>query len=132
MNTTTYSFILTILAGLSTMIGMLAIFIKKKNQNKIIVSSLAFAVGVMITVSITDLIPESISLLNKNLSTISTILLCVLGMILGIILSMIIDYYLPDKPLSKTNDKSLFKIVIISIIAIIMHNIPENCSCYVS
>ena len=114
------------------MIGMLAIFIKKKNQNKIIVSSLAFAVGVMITVSITDLIPESISLLNKNLSTISTILLCVLGMILGIILSMIIDYYLPDKPLSKTNDKSLFKIGIISMIAIIMHNIPEDCSCYVS
>ena len=57
MNNTAFSFLLTILAGGSTMIGMLVIFIKKKNYDSIIVSSLAFAAGVMICVSITDLIP---------------------------------------------------------------------------
>ena len=132
MNNTLFSFILTILAGLSTMIGMFAIFIKKKNQNIIIVSSLAFASGVMITVSITDLIPESINLLRENLSTISTILLCLLGILLGIIISMLIDYYLPDKPISTTKDKSLFKVGIISMIAIILHNIPEGIATFVA
>ena len=45
----------------------------------------------MMTVSITDLIPESIELLRINLSTVSTILISLLGMILGIVLSMLID-----------------------------------------
>ena len=132
MYNTIFAFILTILAGFSTMIGTIIIFIKKNNYDKIILSSLAFAAGVMITVSITDLIPESIALLRDNLSTINTILLCILGMILGIVVSMLIDYYLPDKSINQIEDKSLFKVGIISMIAIILHNVPEDCSCYVS
>ena len=132
MNNTFFSFILTILAGLSTMIGLVAIFIKNKNHDKLILSSLSFAAGVMATLSIIDLIPESINLLRENTSKVGTILLCLLGIILGITISMLIDYYLPDKPISNAKDKSLFKVGIISMIAIILHNIPEDCSCYVS
>ena len=36
-------FLLTTIAGLSTMIGSVFIFIKNKNKDKIITSSLAFA-----------------------------------------------------------------------------------------
>lgn len=132
MSNTTFAFILTIMAGLSTMIGTLAIFIKNKNQDKIILSSLSFAAGVMITVSILDLIPESIKLLRENLSDLSTILLSLLGMLFGIVVSMLIDYYLPEKPINNTKDKSLFKVGIISMIAIILHNIPEDCIYYAS
>lgn len=132
MNNIGYSFILTILAGLSTMIGTIIIFFKQKNHEKIVISSLSFAAGVMITISIIDLIPESIVLLRNNLNSISTILLCFFGIILGIIISMLIDYYLPDKPIANSNDKSLFKIGIISMIAIIMHNIPEGIATFIA
>ena len=132
MNNTFFSFILTILAGLSTMIGLVAIFIKNKNHNKLILSSLSFAAGVMATLSIIDLIPESINLLRENTSKVGTILLCLLGIILGITISMLIDYYLPDKPISNTKDKSLFKVGIISMIAIILHNIPEGIATFVA
>ena len=132
MNNTLFCFILTIFAGFSTLVGALAIFIKNKNQNKIILSSLAFASGVMITVSIIDLIPESIFLLVSNFSNINTILLCLLGIIFGIVLSMLIDYYLPDKPITISKDKSLFKVGIISMIAIILHNIPEGIATFVT
>lgn len=132
MNNTLFSFILTILAGLSTMIGMFTIFINKRDSSKIIQSSLAFAAGVMITVSITDLIPESIILLRENISLISTVLLCILGILLGIIISMLIDYYLPDKPINSSKDKSLFRVGIISMIAIILHNIPEGIATFVA
>ena len=132
MNNTVFAFLLTILAGLSTMIGTIAIFIKKKNHNIIILSSLAFASGVMIAVSITDLVPESIILLRDNLSTASTIIICFLGMLLGIIISMLIDYYLPDKPIAGTKDKSLFKVGIISMIAIVLHNVPEGIATFVA
>lgn len=132
MNNTMFAFLLTILAGLSTMIGTIVIFIKRKNYDNIILSSLAFAAGVMITVSVTDLVPESILLLREDLSTISTILISFLGIILGVVISMLIDYYLPDRPINNTRDKSLFKVGIISMIAIILHNIPEGIATFVA
>lgn len=132
MNNTVFSFLLTIFAGLSTMIGTIVIFIKKKNHDKIILCSLAFASGVMITMSITDLIPESIILLRENLSMISTIVLSLLGIVLGAVISMLIDYYLPDKPIGGAKDKSLFKVGIISMIAIILHNVPEGIATFLA
>ena len=129
MNNTLLAFLLTFIAGFSTMIGVLVIFIKKKNHDKIVMASLAFAAGVMITVSVTDLVPESLVLLSNNLSKITTIVISFLGLLLGIVISMIIDYYLPDKP---TKDKSLFKVGIISMIAIILHNLPEGIATFVA
>ena len=131
MNNTFYAFLLTVLAGLSTMLGTIFIFIKKKDTNKIVLSSLSFAAGVMICVSITDLIPESINLLRDNINNISTIIISFLGILLGIIISMLIDYYLPDKP-SISSDKKLYKVGFISMIAIILHNIPEGIATFVA
>ena len=132
MNNTLIAFLLTFIAGFSTMLGVLVIYIKSKNHNKIIMASLSFAAGVMITVSITDLILESILLLGNNLKNSTTIIISILAIVLGIIISMIIDYYLPDKPISNTKDKSLFKVGIISMIAIILHNLPEGIATFVA
>jgi len=52
-----YSFLITTFAGLSTMLGAILIFFKAKNTDRVVCSALAFASGVMIMVSITDLIP---------------------------------------------------------------------------
>ena len=130
MNNIFFSFLLTILAGLSTLIGYLIIFLKKKDHNKIIVSSLSFASGVMVCTSISDLIPESINLLRNSLSFMSTIMLSFGGIILGIIISMIIDYYVPDTYVS--DNKSLFRVGLLSMIAIIMHNIPEGIATFMA
>lgn len=132
MNAMFFSFLLTIFAGFSTMLGVFAIFVKKKNQNVVVLSSLSFASGVMLCVSITDLIPESLSLLKNNFSTVGTVFICILGMLLGIVISMLIDYYLPDNSIPSSKDKSLFKVGIISMIAIILHNIPEGIATFVA
>jgi len=124
MNKLIIPFILTTIAGLSTLLGLLMIFIKNKNINKIIISSLSFAAGVMLCVSITDLIPESIKLLNTKHTNFKTILLCFISIIIGIFLSSIIEKVI--KPKNKVKDNSLYKIGIISMIIIIMHNIPEG------
>ena len=129
MNSIKYSFLITFIAGISTIIGYLVIYIKKENHNKIIVSSLSFASGVMVCTSISDLIPESISLLNY-LPTHSTIILVFLGILLGIILSMIISYYIPDN--NNINDQKLFKVGIISMMTIILHNIPEGIATFMA
>lgn len=121
------AFLLTFLAGLSTLIGVLPIFIKFKNQEKIISASLAFAAGVMLCVSIIDLIPESIIMLRNNFNGISIILLSFLFIIVGIITSSSIDKYLPT-----INYSSLYKVGLISMLAIILHNIPEGIATFIS
>ena len=50
-------FILSFIAGLSTLIGSVFIFFNNKKKDNIIISSLAFASGVMSFVSFFDLIP---------------------------------------------------------------------------
>ena len=109
------------------MIGALLIFFKTKT-NKVVVCSLAFAAGVMFIVSILDLIPEAIELFNYK--SYIEILLITVFMVLGMFLSIMIDKYLPDKETSSKH--SLFRIGIISMLAIILHNIPEGIATFMA
>lgn len=133
MNNITLGFILTIIAGLSTMIGTILIFLKKKTDN-IIIGSLSFASGVMLTVSITDLIPEAYILLNNVFKPFPTIIYLLIFIVLGIIFSMLIDKYLPDnfEQKEKMNSKGLYRVGIISMLAIILHNIPEGIATFMA
>lgn len=117
-------FLLTSIAGFSTMIGSLLIFIKRSKN--IIISSLAFASGVMICVSIIDLIPESIHMLNLKL--IPSILISLIGINIGILMAK-----KTEKSVFKGKfNGNLYKIGIISMIAIIIHNIPEGIITYLT
>ena len=129
MNNIFLAFILTIIAGFSTMIGTIFVFIKRKND-KILISSLGFAAGVMITVSLTDLMPESYNLLKNIYPTFPRIIYILIFMVTGIILSMLIDKYLPEN--CKNNNKSLYRVGIISMLAIILHNIPEGIATFMA
>ena len=68
------AFLLTTLAGLSTLLGSIFIFLKRKDSSNVICEALAFAAGVMMTVSLTDLIPEGQNLLLKYFYQVPTIL----------------------------------------------------------
>ena len=130
-NSTLYAFLLSFLAGISTLIGALIIFLDKRKNNKIVTISLSFAAGVMICVSLTDLLPNSFNMILKNTNFFPKLILTLIFMVIGIIISMLIDKYLPSEYENKDN-KGLYKIGIISMVAIVLHNIPEDCSCYVS
>jgi len=127
MNIILYSFLFTFIAGFSTMIGALLIFFKTKT-NKIVTCSLAFAAGVMFSVSILDLLPEAISLFNYK--THIEIPIIAIFMTLGMILSILIDKYLPHEQVS--SEHSLFRVGIISMLAIILHNIPEGIATFMA
>ena len=109
------------------MLGTIPIFIKIKDKSKIIASSCAFASGVMICISIIDLIPESIKYLNTKYLSLIVILITFISLMIGIILSMILDNIV-DK---YSQNNNLFKVGILSMIAIILHNIPEGIITYI-
>ena len=117
-----YPFLLTTLAGLATMLGTIPIFIKIKDKDKIISAACAFASGVMICISVVDLIPESIKYLNKHYISWIVILISFISLFIGIVVSMVLDNIVEHT----SNKNSLFKVGILSMIVIILHNIPEG------
>ena len=122
MNNFLYAFLISTIAGLSTLIGCLFIFIKVKNVNKFLSISLSFSAIVMILISIFDLIPNSFfELLNKY--KLMGILISIISFIFGIFLIKI-----SNKIIKNLEEKgsSLYKLGIISAIVLIMHNIPEG------
>lgn len=115
-----FPFILSFIAGISTLLGSLVIF-TKGNKDKIIKYSLAFASGVMLSVSIFDLIFESLILIDSKYKFFYSAFFITIGLIIP---------YIIDK-LFKCNNK-LYKIGIFSFLTIIAHNIPEGIITYLS
>lgn len=118
MNNILFSFLLTFIAGFSTLFGFILVLFNCKNEKILICSSLAYASGVMICISILDLIPEAFTLFS-NYNGFIEILLVFSSIIFGIFVSFFIENKL-------SYDNNLYRIGIISMIAIIMHNIPEG------
>ena len=113
------------------MLGTFVIFFSSKNKDKIITSSLSFATGVMVCVSLLDLMPESLNMLNNNLNLFLGIILFLIFLCIGVLTSMAIDKYLPDNS-ENTDNKGLYKIGIISMVAIVLHNIPEGIATFIT
>lgn len=120
-------FLLTTLSGLSTMIGTILIFIFKRKNNFVILASLSFAAGVMLVASIFDLIPESFSLLSLTFKIFPAILILLIFLNIGIIISFTINKYLPD-----TSNDELYRVGVVSMLAIIIHNIPEGIATFMA
>ena len=116
----------TILAGISTLLGYLIIFINKKYQEKTIVFSLSFSAGILLSISILQLIPESYKLLKIN-DNILKIIIFLIILNIGLILSNKISKI---KYINNTN--SLYRLGILSVIIIILHNIPEGIITYIT
>ena len=116
------AFILTTISALSTLLGIIPIFIKIKDKNKLISISCSFASGVMTSISIISLIPESINYLSNKYTSYILIIVAFISMFLGIITSYYLDKYI-DKVSTGSN---LYKVGILSMIVIILHNIPEG------
>ncbi len=121
-------FFITFLAGCSTLIGFLFVYLKN-DSTKILVSSLAFAGGVMFFISLFDLIPSSFSEICTTYYIIPAFLFCSLFLVIGLIFSMMIDKYLPD---NSYHDQKLYRVGMISMIAIMLHNIPEGIATFLT
>lgn len=128
MNITTLTFTITLLAGLSTILGIIPCFFTQKKQNQTIAASLAFSSGVMLTISLVSLIPEATTLISKKFYLLPSFLLVAIFIVLGISISTIIDTTI-EKKISLSN---IYKLGLISAITIIIHNIPEGITTYAS
>ena len=106
-------------------------FLKKEMKAGLQKTLLGFASGVMIAVSVLDLIPSSVIGLSKNFYIFPSTLLTLSFMAIGVIVSLLINKYLPSD-FEKAKDSKLYKIGIFSMLAIILHNIPEGIATFLT
>lgn len=82
--------LVTLIAGLSTVIG--AVLVSHVRKNTFEVVSLAFATGIMLMISIGELLPESMEVLGIPL----TLLLFVAGALMSLLLDIIVPHHHDD------------------------------------
>ena len=121
--------IITTIAGLSTVIGGCIVFFKIKNKEKFISFCLSFSLSVMITISIIDLLPSSFIELNSNFSLIKSIIITVVLFMIGAILVSILDRNIK---VSKSKNSNLYKLGILNMIALMLHNFPEGIATFMT
>jgi ZIP family zinc transporter len=122
-------FLISSIAGLSTMLGSLFIFMKPKKIYNFIGTSLAFSATIMLLISITDLIPEAFIYLEHKYS----VFYAILSLILMILCGYLINTFLNKKITKKgINNDNLYKVGILSLIALMIHNLPEGILTFLS
>lgn len=118
------------IAGFSTVIGAFVVFFKisAEKQTKFIAFCLSFSLAIMIGISLTDLIPNSLDVLLHT-NGYYGILLSILTFITGIF-SIKILIHKVEKVKNETN--SLYKLGILNMIALMLHNFPEGMATFLS
>ncbi len=121
--------LISFIAGLSTIIGSLLIFFKPKNINNYIGGSLAFSASIMLLLSITELIPEGFIYLEYKYNFLIASIMLFLMIFFGNFLSKSIN----DK-INKVKkiDSNLYRVGVLSMIALMMHNLPEGILTFLS
>lgn len=143
-----FGFLLSVMAGLATGIGGLISIFVKKNDFKALAFGLGVSAGVMIYISLVELLPESERLMSGLSAPITVKMVSFLLFLAGICLAAIIDFYIPDhiepgwiksKIKGKENKKSagqkrtgIYRLGFLTAITIAIHNFPEGLATFVA
>ena len=114
--------LVTILSGLSFLIGYI-ITVILKNNNKLVTFSLGFSFIVIFGLIIFDLLPECLELIDNKF----VILIFVL---IGIIILKLLDYFISDNYHDSNKKDHMEHIGLISFVALFIHNIIESTAIY--
>lgn len=138
------AFSLTMLAGLTTAIGGAIAFVTKKDNLKALSIGLGFSAGVMIFVSMVDIIPNAEKLLQLNFPN-KFQWLVYGGFVAGLIVSILIDYFLPDhvdteellhpESTGEMDKRKIYRLKragILTAVAICVHNFPEGMATFLT
>ncbi|MDL2206894.1 zinc transporter ZupT, partial [Eubacteriales bacterium OttesenSCG-928-N13] len=128
--------LLALLAGLSTLLGaVITLFTRGKNL-RLISISLGFAAGIMISVSTIDLYPTALALFQQSMGERQAVLLSVAFLALGIVVAFLLDMLVPHDPYDAGTGaaphKDLFRVGLVSMLAIGLHNFPEGIATFMA
>ncbi len=134
MNTYIIPLFLTLAAGMSTLLGGFVTFFVKRNNLKSLSVGLGFSAGVMVYLSLNELMTEAPEMLSNFYGEIPAKALAFFGFSIGIVIAVIIDYFIPDHIESDLFSSSkrcnrrhrIKRAGLITAVAVTLHNFPEG------
>mgnify|MGYP001539563749 FL=1 len=143
MDTIFYAFLLTLLAGLSTGIGILIALLAKRTNRRFLSVSLGFSAGVMVYVSMIEIFAKAQSALTAQLGQRPGSWATVAAFFGGMLFIAVIDKLIPaeknphEVKLVEQEDaappaRKLMRMGVFTALAIAIHNFPEGLATFVS
>lgn len=135
------AFIVTLIAGLATAIGGILATHPRMKERAFIAVSLAFAAGAMVFVSLVQVIPTGVALLEEVTDTKNAMWAVYAAFFVGILLVLIIDRILPKSlnpneiqgvEKSTKINKRLLRSGLLVACVLALHNFPEGMSTFVA
>ena len=124
-----FAIMVTTLAGLSTGLGGLVVLFCRRPNHRMMAFSLGFAGGVMMTVSLADMLPHTVetytTCMPKFSAAMASASLCVLGMAAAFLLGQCIPEPKPQQGQTTLRRNALHSAVVTTL-AIVLHNLPEG------
>ncbi len=113
--------------------GFLTFFVKRDNLKALSIG-LGFSAGVMIYISLTEIMPSSTIMLEQAFSVKAAHAITFFSFFVGIIVAVLIDYFIPDhiegdlfnNQEQCTHKHKIRRAGLITAIAIAIHNFPEG------
>lgn len=111
---------LSAIAGGATVLGaVLCVFMPVSQKG--LAACLGFAAGVMVTVSLSDLVPEALSSALTFFGKIGGTAAVLAALVCGMALTLFLEYIFPDD-----GRKGLLRVGLLSGTALMLHNLPEG------
>ncbi len=114
---------------MSTVFGALIIFFRIPDYqvNRFISFCLSLSLSIMIGLSVTELVPKSTFQILFSYPSWKGIVLCLVAFLLGIGLIFFMNWIL-----NKQKKQSLYQLGILSMVALMLHNLPEGIATFMS
>ncbi len=125
---------LSLAAGLATGIGGLVVCFLKVPTRRLLSIGLGFSGGVMVAVSLMDLLPEAFSACMVPMGKVVGGFYAIVVMAIGMLLAALIETFVPERPnfLGSEERGSVYRIGILSVLVVVLHNMPEGVATFLS
>jgi ZIP family zinc transporter len=136
LNNDSFALLLSLAAGLCTGFGGIAAVAARQNARRLLPFSLGFAAGVMIMVSLADILPEATAFIERGVRQGAAGVCALLAIIFGMLLAALGSNALPDEtgwiePVQGA-PPGIAKVGIVTMAAVVAHNIPEGVATYMA
>ncbi len=136
MNSVTIAFMMTAIAGLSTLLGSVFVFFMKKDNAKALSVSLGFSAGVMLFISMNAILVSAQNDLSAVHGDRIGGWLAISAFFIGMLCIALIDRLIPSNlnphEATHSNQNKLYRMGLLSAAAIGLHNLPEGMVSFIS
>jgi len=134
MNPILFATLLTLFAGLATVVGGIIVFFVKDFNKKFLAMTLAFAVGIMLYISFVELFSEAREFFEYYHGEENALIFATVAFFAGVVLIALIQRVLPrrDVDVLTDNKNELKQSGVMTAVAMAIHNFPEGMIVFVA